>query len=191
MEKSTNANNYEQQKIRGLKRKIDAINQKGGKCEYCGYNQNISALDFHHLDPSTKSFQLDSRHFSNTNLESLQEELDKCILLCANCHREEHNPDYNIDKIHNILQNSSKRSFSSTEDIKKGSVCPTCGNRFKKVSGKIYCCKECRPKNDIVKNYPSIEEINEQYIILKSYEKVAQYFGLTRKIIQGIQKRHS
>lgn len=189
MEKSTNNNNYEQQKLRGLKRKIDAINQRNGKCEICGYNKNIAVLEFHHINPNEKLFQLDMRHFSNTNLESLQLELNKCKLLCANCHREEHNPELTIDKINFIIENSNKRSFTNVQDIKKGSICPTCGNRFNKVSGKIYCSKECRPFINIDKNYPSLNEVNEQYILLNSWEKVAQFFGITRKIIQGIRKR--
>lgn len=38
---------------------------------------------------------------------------------------------------------------------------------------------------------PSLEEVNEQYEILKNWEKVAQHFGLTRRIIQGIRKKDS
>ena len=55
------------------------------------------------------------------------------------------------------------------------------------MTGKIYCSEECRWK---AKGYPSIEEVNEQYALLKSWEKVAQYFGLTRKIIKGIRNRN-
>lgn len=69
-----------------------------------------------------------------------------------------------------------------------GSVCPVCGKRFPKSKGKIYCSKECR---DADKHYPSLEEVNEQYEILKNWEKVAQHFGLTRRVIQGIRKKDS
>ena len=89
MEKSTNANNYEQQKLRGIQRKVDAINQKGGKCEYCGYNKNIAALDFHHINPEEKDFSISHKGHTKS-WESVKKELDKCILLCANCHREIH-----------------------------------------------------------------------------------------------------
>ena len=85
-----NPNNYENQKLRGLKRKYEAVLARGGKCERCGYDKNIAALDFHHINPDEKEFQIDMRHFSNHSLEKLQAELDKCILLCANCHRIEH-----------------------------------------------------------------------------------------------------
>lgn len=65
------------------------IDYAGGKCSRCGYNTCINSLDFHHLDPSTKSFSLCHRNMSK-GLESIKAEVDKCILVCANCHREIH-----------------------------------------------------------------------------------------------------
>ena len=182
-----NPNNYAIQKIRGLSRKYQFVLDKGGKCECCGYNNNISALEFHHIDPNTKSFQLDLRAFSNTSLEKLKNEVLKCKLLCANCHREYHNPTLTIDNISELIKYAeNKKSFSNQKEY--GSVCPICGKSFFKMKGKIYCSEECRWK---AKGYPSIEEVNEQYEILENWEKVAQHFGLTRKIIQGIRKRNS
>lgn len=69
-------------------RKIQAINYKGGKCVKCGYNKYAGALDFHHLDPSKKDFTIAKR--KNCSLETIKPELDKCILLCRNCHAELH-----------------------------------------------------------------------------------------------------
>lgn len=123
------------------------------------------------------------RAFSNTKLETLKEELDKCDMLCANCHREYHNPDLSFVNIPELLSKVDKLSFKNPS----GNICPVCENRFPKMKGKIYCSSECREKD---KGYPSIEEINEQYSILKNYEKVAQHFGLTRKIIQGIRNKN-
>ena len=178
-----NPNDYQNQKLRGLKRKLELILYKGGKCEVCGYNHNIAALEFHHINPDTKEFQLDMRHLSNTSLDKLKVESDKCKLLCSNCHRELHNQDLTLEKVQK-MDFSSKTSFENP----KGSICPVCGKHFSKVNGKIYCSSECRQKD---KNYPSIKEVNEQYKLLGSWEKVAKHFGLTRKIIQGIRKRSS
>ena len=64
-----------------------AIEYKGGCCEHCGYDKYTGALQFHHLDPTQK----DIKQFSKTkNFEAFKKEVDKCILLCANCHAEEH-----------------------------------------------------------------------------------------------------
>ena len=70
------------------KRKQKAVEYKGGKCSNCGYKRNINALCFHHLNPLTKSFNIASNY--NRKWEVLQKELDKCILLCMNCHTETH-----------------------------------------------------------------------------------------------------
>lgn len=66
-----------------------AIKYKGGKCIFCGYNKCIDALEFHHLDADSKDFGL-SRSGLTRSWEKTKKELDKCILLCANCHRESH-----------------------------------------------------------------------------------------------------
>lgn len=66
-----------------------ALEYKGNKCCVCGYNKCVDALDFHHLDPSQKEFQLSDRNLSN-DWRLVRPELDKCVLLCSNCHRELH-----------------------------------------------------------------------------------------------------
>lgn len=64
------------------------IEYKGGKCEKCGYDKYDGALEFHHLDPSKKDFAISKKKAKY--IDSLKPELDKCILVCANCHRELH-----------------------------------------------------------------------------------------------------
>lgn len=73
--------------IRRFKLKERCVEYLGGKCSKCSYNRCIIALEFHHLDPSLKKFRIAGNHC--IRWESIKEELDKCILLCANCHREE------------------------------------------------------------------------------------------------------
>lgn len=63
------------------------VDYKGGCCSICGYNRCIKALEFHHLEPNTKDFTVGQKHYS---LATMQSEVDKCVLLCANCHREVH-----------------------------------------------------------------------------------------------------
>jgi hypothetical protein len=66
-----------------------AIEYKGGRCQVCGYNRCSEALEFHHTDSSGKDFSISERGYTRSWIK-VQEELDKCQLLCANCHREHH-----------------------------------------------------------------------------------------------------
>ena len=54
----------------------------------CGYGQCDAALDFHHIDPDEKNFGICRR--IDKAWETIQKELDKCVLLCKNCHAEYH-----------------------------------------------------------------------------------------------------
>lgn len=83
---------YVTQKNRGLTRKLNFIRSRGGKCTICGYDKNLAALVFHHTDPSRKEFKMDMRSRSNRTLDRVVDELDKCILVCRNCHAEIPNP---------------------------------------------------------------------------------------------------
>ena len=69
--------------------KQSCVEIKGGECSVCGYDQCNAALDFHHTDPETKSFALGAYRGTAINSEVLAE-LEKCVLLCSNCHREVH-----------------------------------------------------------------------------------------------------
>ena len=74
---------------RRIKVKLQAVDYKGGKCSLCGYSKCISALEFHHIDPEQKDFSI-SRDGNTRSWEKVKLELDKCILVCSNCHREIH-----------------------------------------------------------------------------------------------------
>ena len=62
-------NSYHSQTKRAMRRKLNFVNKLGGKCSVCGYNKNLAALEFNHLDTTIKSFNLDSRKLSNTSEE--------------------------------------------------------------------------------------------------------------------------
>lgn len=70
--------------------KVKAIAYKGGKCEKCGLKDSCPDIyDFHHIDESKKEFGISHKGHSRS-WERVKVELDKCLLLCANCHRREH-----------------------------------------------------------------------------------------------------
>jgi hypothetical protein len=66
-----------------------AIDYKGGRCAICGYNKCLQALEFHHIEDDKKDFGISAKGYTRS-WEVVKRELDKCILLCANCHREVH-----------------------------------------------------------------------------------------------------
>ncbi len=72
-----------------LKRKslrLKAIEYKGGQCQKCGYSKCFDTLEFHH-DQNYKNFGISAKGYTRS-WEKVRAELDLCILLCANCHRE-------------------------------------------------------------------------------------------------------
>ena len=63
-----------------------AIEYKGGKCHVCGYNKYQGALELHHVN-GDKKFGIGDKGYTHS-WEKVKAELDKCVLVCANCHRE-------------------------------------------------------------------------------------------------------
>ena len=74
---------------RRRKLKRMALDYMGGCCQACGYKKSVSALQFHHLDPEEKDFGISGKG-TTRSWEKIKVELDKCVLLCANCHAEVH-----------------------------------------------------------------------------------------------------
>lgn len=69
--------------------RVKAIIKMGGKCSICGYDKCFDALEFHHINPENKSFNISVRGLTRS-WENIEAEISKCILICANCHREIH-----------------------------------------------------------------------------------------------------
>ena len=153
--------------------KKQCLDYKGSKCLSCGYNNYQGALEFHHLDPNEKEFQLSSVRHNSFN-EKIKKELDKCILLCSNCHKEIHGGLISYDEInHKIIKQDinrlsweSKESVSDTIDIDQIVL---------KLKNKI-STKEIAKDLNITKNYLLyilnknnifISEIEEQQEILR------------------------
>ena len=70
--------------------KKDLIDYKGGCCCICGYNKSYRSLHFHHLNPKEKDFTIGAKWGKLGFNDEIKKELDKCILVCANCHGEIH-----------------------------------------------------------------------------------------------------
>lgn len=94
---NTRFQTYNAQQERGLSRKRTLVQRRGGSCEVCGYKKNLSSLVFHHVNPKEKNFNLDMRVLSNNSIETIEEEFNKCVLMCHNCHNEHHHPELSIN----------------------------------------------------------------------------------------------
>lgn len=79
--------NFESQE-RMRKYKQQLVDYLGGRCEVCGYSKSLNALTFHHRDPSQKD--PDYEKMKNWSFSARKTEIDKCALLCLNCHGEIH-----------------------------------------------------------------------------------------------------
>ena len=84
---------------RGLDRKKMLVDYAGGCCQRCGYNKNFAALTFHHKNIKEKEYNLSTRYTASKSIEDLFKEVDKCELLCHNCHMEVHYPQMNYSTL--------------------------------------------------------------------------------------------
>jgi uncharacterized protein YerC len=105
----------EKQKIRKYAKKLKCINYLGGSCIKCG-ESSFFKLAFHHKNPNEKEFNFGNK--INIRWSKLKDELDKCDLLCQNCHRELH---YSLDNLDN--RRGDKRIYLEYT----GSQCVKCG----------------------------------------------------------------
>ena len=100
---------YMKNKYQEKKNIINQLKQKQS-CAKCGDNR-FYVLDYHHLDPNVKDMNI-SRMLSNrSNIKDVEQEIDKCIVLCANCHREFHYLNITIKEYLAGQHNSSARGF--------------------------------------------------------------------------------
>lgn len=100
--------NIKRNKIRTNFKQL-AVNYKGGKCAVCSYSKNLAALSFHHLDPDEKEIAFSKFKASSILKKEHIKELDKCILLCENCHQEEHY------RLNSLIKKPSKQTIKSKQ----------------------------------------------------------------------------
>jgi hypothetical protein len=95
--KKTICGSCQNKKVRkvGTQRRLEGIRYLGNKCKVCGYSQFTCSLDFHHINPNTKD--KDFKSYRGWSQEKLFKELDKCILLCKNCHAALHKREIDIN----------------------------------------------------------------------------------------------
>jgi len=175
--------------------KQKCVDYKGGKCNHCGYSKSIAALEFHHEDPTQKDFTIASSRLTAFS-DKIKQELDKCLLLCANCHREEH------ERLTRPIKTSEESSIQRKQkqyldagfirDEKTGywlGKCNGCGGPTNKTS--VTRCRNCYRKEQTRTKYPPLEQLLEM-IKEQGYSKVGRTFGVSdnavRKAVQRQRK---
>jgi len=161
--------------------KVRAIAYKGGQCQRCGYDKCLAALDFHHRDPGAKDISLGSKVL---RWETVWQELDKCDLLCANCHREVH--DEQEEKKREVY-----RRVFAPKKVRPSSVlpCSHCGADVKvhasrrMKSKRIFCGVPCKSAFDEVGKWPSDEELAE-WVSRWSLSSVGRHIGVSHNSVR-------
>lgn len=186
--------------VAAYRRKIKtmAIIYKGGECIICGYSRYHSALDFHHINPENKNFQISS---GNTYAWStVKDELDKCVLLCKNCHSELHGENIHIE---NYLRRDPDRETGEALLEEQGfdpylsrdnknqpeKKCEDCGVDVSKRANR---CRSCAGKNckDTKIQWPSVHQLIEQ-VKEKSFMEMARQLGVSDNAIRNRIEKYS
>jgi len=168
-----------------------AIDYKGGKCEICGYNTCNGALEFHHKDPTEKEFNI-ARSGHCRTWENTRQELDKCILVCSNCHKEIHagiennNKAVDSEKVQNKKPVDKKLNnkvlFKEGMKHEENNYNCACGN-LKTKSSKH--CFECELKYRKKKRKFDVEpEELKKLVWSMPTSAVSKMFGVSDKAIE-------
>lgn len=106
---------------RRRKIKTLAIEYKGGKCRVCGYSKYQGALDLHHIKSEEKEFGIGDKGYTRS-WEKVKAELDKCVLVCANCHRE---LEAGVTQLPGVIPDEKRGEFGETQSGVIPSQAPT------------------------------------------------------------------
>ena len=124
------------------RRKSNLIKVFGGKCCICGFNKWQSALEFHHVNPNEKDFNITAETTTKA-IEKQLKELRKCILVCANCHRGIHSNNLTIPDNWQDFFNEQIAQELIDETHAKKYYCKICGKEKSKTG---VLCAECTNK---------------------------------------------
>lgn len=159
------------------KLKIKCVEYKGEKCVRCGFDEFISALEFHHIDPSKKDYNI-SRKQGSILTEKIKKELDRCMLLCSNCHRGTHNELAERERIWNPT--IQKEIFENAAKKRSKSKCIDCKAQIELRATR---CVKCYHKNTRKIEWPPIKDI-EELMKNNSMEKVGRLLGVSSNAVR-------
>lgn len=184
-------------KVKKFRKKIKkrSLIYKGSKCIVCGYSRCSSSLHFHHLDERNKNFAISEKGHTRS-WSKVKPELDKCVLLCANCHGELHS---NLFKIEDFLENNPspkegnemlRKHLSSDRELQrikiKENFCEDCKIPISKSGKKCVKCSSSS-RNKIL--WPSTRSLKED-LKSKSFKQLARELGVSDNAIRKRIKNH-
>lgn len=161
-----------------LKIKLRLMEYKGNKCFRCGYDKPVpSAYDFHHRNPKEKEFNLSGSKVAN--IQRIFKEVDKCDMVCRNCHAEIHD---DPERRSNLLNAYTKRL---EEFFLKEKTCPACSKRFQPQKRKQkFCTTHCGTINRRkVRLRPTNAEI-DQMLRTMSWCAIGRQYGVSDNAVR-------
>ena len=146
-------------------RKANLILACGEKCCICGYNKAISALEFHHIDPLLKEYGIAAQGTCH-NIQKDISEIRKCVLVCANCHREIHEGLYTSEELYNYQYFNEEIIEKLLHPSKKQQrYCSECSALISNES-KSGLCQACSKKAARIVERPdraTLKQLIQQY----------------------------
>lgn len=175
---------YENVKSSRARLKERVVRALGGKCVICGYNRCQQALDVHHVDPNEKDFTIAAN--TNKAYALVSEEIRKCVLLCANCHREYHSNFIQLELQPSFDEKIDAEIKQELEVIKNGDTeryrCRCCGKAIG-GDGRTGLCPECYMKTTRRADRPE-REVLKQLIREVPMTRIAADYGVTDNAIR-------
>lgn len=152
----------------------------GNKCCICGYDKCPSALEFHHKNPKEKEYSLGEN--TNIGFEKATQEIKKCILVCANCHREIHAFNLDISQYNCFDENKFLEKQQELNDLKTKKIiyCKNCGQV---ISSKAQYCVKCSHLMQMKAIRPNREEL-KKLIRKESFSKIGNIYNVTDNSIR-------
>ena len=168
------------------RRKENLMRVCGNKCMLCGYNRSPAALEFHHIDPTQKAYGLASGGTCH-DLEADLKEVKKCLLVCANCHREIHNDFYSQEELfikayydEDFITFLREDKFARTNT--KEYFCKNCGKQITKYSDSMLCI-DCAHKARRMVERPDRETL-KQLIRTVPFTQIGKQYGVSDNSIR-------
>ena len=175
------------------RKKRFAVEAFGGKCEVCGYDKCLNALEFHHIEGKMEK---PSYIIMRWSWERAQKELEKCMLLCSNCHRELHYLDLD-DSVQVDVSSRKRISLHDAEQEAKlryawiNTECLQCHVVFAtKNTQQKYCSQRCcqLDRHKVIR--PSKHELQELMNNRVSFSAMGRAFGVSDNAVRKWAKKY-